>query len=181
MVHLCFAAGLRVSELVTLPLADVQLHAEPSVKVMGKGRRERSLPIWKPAAADVRAWVRVRGDVAATELFVSARGEPMSRAGFEYVLEKHARAASIKCPSLKAKHISPHVLRHSCAITLLQATGDLRKVSLWLGHADMRTTQIYVDADPSEKLTTVESIIPPSLRQGRFKAPDKLIALLTRP
>lgn len=179
MLHLCFAAGLRVSELVTLPLAAVSLHAEPSVRVLGKGRRERSLPLWKQAAADLRSWIKVRGEVPATELFVNGRGEPLTRAGFAYVLHKHARVAAASCSSLTSKRISPHVIRHSCAMTVMQATRDLRKVSLWLGHAGMNTTQVYVRADPTEKLEAIEAIIPPALRRGRFRAPDKLIASLT--
>lgn len=76
MIHLCFAAGLRVSELVSLPLTAVTLHASPSVRVVGKGRKERELPLWKQTSADLRAWVSVRGDIRATELFVNYRGEP---------------------------------------------------------------------------------------------------------
>jgi integrase/recombinase XerD len=178
MMHLCFAAGLRVSELVTLPLAAVTLHAEPMVRIVGKGRRERCLPLWKQVAQDLRAWVKRRGVVSASELFVNARGGPMTRAGFEYVLSKHVQTAASKCPSLGAKSVTPHVLRHTCAMTILQATGDVRKVSLWLGHADMKTTQVYLHADPTEKLEAIDSVIPPSLRRGRFRVPDKLIALL---
>jgi len=178
MIHLCFAAGLRVSELVGLPLTAATLHAEAAVRVIGKGRRERTLPLWKQAADDVRAWVRVRGDVPATTLFVNAQGRPMTRAGFEYVLRKHVSVATAGCSSLAGRAVTPHVLRHTCAMTILQATGDIRKVSLWLGHADLKTTQVYLRADPTEKLAAVESIIPPTLRRGRYKAPDKLIASL---
>jgi site-specific recombinase XerD len=178
MIHLCFAAGLRVSELVQLPLSSVTLHTEPAVRVLGKGRKERTLPIWKPAADDVRAWVKVRGNVPATTIFVNARGGPMTRAGFEYVLRKHVTAAATKQPSLAAKKVAPHILRHTCAMTILQATGDIRKVALWLGHADMKTTQVYLRADPTEKLDAVESVLPPTLRRGRYRAPDKLIASL---
>ena len=76
------------------------------------------------------------------ELFVNAEGAPMTRAGFEYVLEKHAQAAAETCPSLRDRSISPHQLRHSCAVIMLQATHDIRKVALWLGHADIRTTEV---------------------------------------
>lgn len=179
MLHLCFAAGLRVTELVTLPLSAVTLHAEPTVRVMGKGRRERCLPLWKQAAQDVRAWVKRRGGVVASTLFVNARGGPMTRSGFEYILDKHVRAAISQCPSLGEKSITPHVLRHTCAMTVLQATGDVRKVSLWLGHANIKTTEAYLRADPSQKLETIDSVVPPSLRRGRFRVPDKLIALLS--
>lgn len=180
MLHLCFAAALRVSELTGLRLDDLALHPQASVLVRGKGRRERCLPLWKQTAAALRAWLAVRGAAAVPEIFVNARREPMTRSGFEYVLEKYVYAASKRCPSLAAKRISPHVLRHSCALAILQATKDLRKVSLWLGHANMQTTEIYTRADPSIKLEALDAVTAPSLRSGRFLASDKLIASLTR-
>ena len=175
MLHLCFAGGLRVSELIGLQLADLKLQPSASVLVHGKGRKERCLPLWKETASALRAWLAVRGDIAGTDLFPNARGEPMTRAGFEYILCKHAKSAIKACPSLAEKRISPHVIRHTCALTILQATKDLRKVSLWLGHAHMQTTEMYTRVDPSVKLETLEAIIAPKLRCGRFKATDKLI------
>jgi site-specific recombinase XerD len=179
MLHLCFAAGLRVSELVGLQLRDVLLQPQASILVHGKGRRERCLPLWKVTTAALRAWLAVRGTVPAPEVFVSARGQSLTRSGFEYILAKHVDEAAKSCRSLDAKRVSPHVLRHTCALTVLQATKDLRKVSLWLGHAHMQTTEMYTRADPSVKLEALESMIAPKLRSGRFKATDKLIASLT--
>jgi site-specific recombinase XerD len=179
MLHLTFAAGLRVSELTGLRLEDLTLHPEPSILVHGKGRRERCLPLWKQTTTALRAWLAVRGSVPATEIFVNARRQPMTRAGFEYVLEKHVHTASQRCPSLASKRISPHVLRHSCALTVLEATKDLRKVSLWLGHASMQTTEMYTRADPSIKQEALDAVTAPKLRSGRFRASDKLIASLT--
>lgn len=179
MIHLCLAAGLRVSELVMLPLSAVTLHSEPAVHVLGKGRRERALPLWKGVARDLRAWRDVRGDCGAPECFLNARDGPMTRSGFEYVLRKHVANARASCPSLTGKTVSPHVLRHTCAMTVLRATGDIRKVSLWLGHAGLNSTQIYLRADPAEKLAIAEAMIPPTLRKGRFRASDELIRFLT--
>ena len=178
MLHLCFAAGLRVSELVGAMLANLSLQRTPSLLVRGKGRKERCLPLWKETAADLRAWLAVRGNVRVPELFVNAEGKAMTRAGFQYVLDKHARAAAHTCPPLRGRSISPHQLRHSCAVIMLQATRDVRKVALWLGHADIRTTEVYLRLDASAKLEAVEAVIPPELRRGRFKAPDALIASL---
>ena len=178
MLHLCFAAGLRVSELVGLPLASLTLQPSPGILVRGKGRRERSLPLWKETARDIRAWLAVRGNPSAPELFVNAQGEAMTRAGFEYILAKHGAAAARICPTLAGRPLTPHLLRHSCAVLMLQATHDVRKVALWLGHADIRTTEVYLRMDPSEKLEAVEAVLPPTLRRGRFKAPDALIAAL---
>ena len=179
MLHLCFASGLRVSELVGLQLGDVTLHPQASILVHGKGRRERCLPLWKVTAAAIRAWLAVRGMAPAPELFLNARGQPMTRSGFEYILDKHVQVATTSCPSLSKKRVSPHVLRHTCALTVLQATKDLRKVSLWLGHAHMQTTEMYTRADPSVKLEALEAMIAPQLRSGRFRATDKLIASLS--
>lgn len=178
MLHLMFAGGLRVSELTGLLVTAVTFQPTPAVKVMGKGRKEWSLPLWKQTAADIRAWLAVRGNLSAPELFVNARGEPMTRMGFTYLLDKHVEAATKACPSLSDKRISPHVLRHTCAMMIYQATGDLRKVSLWLGHAQMQTSEIYLSADPMEKINAIEKVMPPSLKPGQFTVPDRLIASL---
>ena len=178
MLHLGFAGGLRVSELVALRLTDITLQPYASILVHGKGRRQRSLPMWKVTVAAIRAWLAVRGTALAPELFLNARGQPMTRSGFEYVLGKHVQVCHQDLPVTFEKRVSPHVLRHTCALTVLQATKDLRKVSLWLGHAHMQTTEMYTRADPSVKLEALEATIAPELRSGRFKATDKLIALL---
>lgn len=180
MLHLCYGGGLRVSELIGLRLDDLKFQPQPSVLIHGKGRRERCLPLWKTTTVALRAWLAARGSRPVPELFVSVRGDALTRAGFEYILRKHIRTASQHCQSLATKHVHPHVLRHTCALTVLQATKDLRKVSLWLGHAHMQTTEIYTRVDPSVKLEALESVVPPKLRSGRFKATDKVIALLKK-
>lgn len=178
MLHLCFAAGLRVSELLTLPLTALTFHPTPMVQVQGKGRRERALPLWKQTADDLQEWLAVRGDNTIPHVFLSTHGRAMTRMGFTHVLHKYVRLAAQGCPSLNEKHVTPHVLRHTCALIILQATGDLRKVSLWLGHADMQTTEVYLRADPTEKIEALEAVMPPALRRGAFTVPDKLIASL---
>jgi integrase/recombinase XerD len=178
MLHLAFSGGLRVSELIGLQMNDLKLQPDATVLVHGKGRKQRCLPLWKETASALRAWLAVRGANPASELFLNAHGVPMTRSGFEYILRKHVRSAVERCPSLLSKRVSPHVLRHTCALTILQATKDLRKVSLWLGHSNMQTTEMYTRADPTVKLEALESVVPPKLRSGRFKATDKLIASL---
>jgi integrase/recombinase XerD len=178
MLYVGFAAGLRVSELVGLRIHELTFHPTASILVRGKGRRERALPLWTETVSALRAWLAVRGAAQATELFLNNKGEPLSRWGFQYILRKHVEAAAQHCPSLRNKRISPHVLRHSCAVTILQATQDIRKVSLWLGHASVQTTEIYTRVDPSEKIEAINKITPPSLRKGRFRPPDRLMAAL---
>jgi integrase/recombinase XerD len=177
MLHLAVCAGLRVSELTGLRLDDLAPQSA-SIRVRGKGRRERALPLWKTTAAALRGWLAIRGPVSSPELFVNARGEPFSRWGVAYVLRRHTETAARKCSTLNGKQVSPHVLRHTCAMVVLQATQDIRKVSLWLGHSNLITTEVYVRADPTEKLEAIEAVVPPSLRKGRFRPPDKLLALL---
>jgi site-specific recombinase XerD len=177
MLHLAVCAGLRVSELTGLRMDEVAPQSA-SIRVRGKGRRERALPLWKTTAAALRAWLAVRGSIATPEVFVNARGEPLSRWGVAYVLGRHTQTATRTCSTLCGKQVSPHVLRHTCAMVVLQATQDIRKVSLWLGHSNLTTTEVYVRADPTEKLEAIEAVVPPSLRKGKFRPPDKLLALL---
>jgi len=177
MLHLAVCAGLRVSELVGLRMEDVALPSM-SIRVRGKGRRERVLPLWKTAAAALRAWLAIREKTSVPEVFINARGEPMSRWGVAYILKEHVKAAQQRCSELCKKRVSPHVLRHTCAMIVLQATQDIRKVSLWLGHSQLATTEIYTRSDPGEKLEAIEAIVPPRLRKGSFRPPDKLMAML---
>lgn len=178
MIHLCFAGGLRVSELVGATMTNLVLGQAPSLLVHGKGRKHRNFPLWKETASDLRAWLAVRGSAFAPEIFVNAEGRAMTRSGFEYVLDKHVAKAAQRCTSMAGRSISPHQLRHSCAVIMLEATRDIRKVALWLGHADIRTTETYLRVDAAQKLEAIEAIIPPELRRGKFKAPDALIAML---
>ena len=178
MLHLAYAAGLRVSKLVSLQLDDLDGRPPTSVHIMGKGRRARVLPLWKETAAALKAWLAVRPDHGERNLFLNATGQAMTRFGFEYILGKHVATAGATQPSIARKRVTPHVLRHTCAMHTLQATGDVRKVSLWLGHASLQSTEIYLRADPTEKLEALAKMSAPVLKPGRFNAPDKLLAML---
>ncbi len=175
--------GLRVSELAGVRMDQVSFRDRYlDLRILGKGRKERVLTLWKAVANAVRAWLSVRGDVRVPELFVNARGEALTRSGIAYILQRHVRNAIEVCPSMQHKRISPHTLRHSCAMSTLQATRDIRKVALWLGHSSTHTTEtVYTRADPTGKLETLEAVVPPSLRKGKFSPPDKLLALLRHP
>lgn len=179
MLYLGVTGGLRVSELIGLRLDDVRFDGRyVEIRVRGKGRKERALLLWKEVGDAIRAWLAIRGTAACPELFLTARAHPMTRSGFAYVLRKHVRAAEAAQPSLTGKRISPHTLRHTCALTTLRATGDLRKVSLWLGHAQQSTTEIYLQVDPTDKIEALESTVPIRLRPGRFRPTDRLLASL---
>jgi integrase/recombinase XerD len=177
MLYLAFTGGLRVSELVGLRIGDATFRAGyVDIRVMGKGRKQRILTLWKTVAASLRAWLSIRGDVSVPELFVNAHAQPLTRSGFKHILKKYVPAATHKCPSLKTKRVSPHVCRHTCALTTLQATGDIRKVALWLGHESVQSTEAYLRADPSQKREMLEALLPPTLKRGSFRPTDKFIA-----
>lgn len=178
MLYVAYSAGLRVSELVGLRLENLSFDPRLSIHVLGKGRRERALPLWRETATTLRAWLALRPARQAPEVFLNARGAAMTRSGFEYILDKHAQAAAKRCPSLLTKSVSPHCLRHSCALSILQSTGDIRKVALWLGHASTQTTEMYLRADTTTLLETMNTTTPPTLRKGHFRPPDRLIELL---
>lgn len=176
MLYLALTGGLRVSELVGLRLTDVTIKGRYlDVTVQGKGRKERVLTLWSSVRKALSAYLDVRPKTALNTIFLSLSGQPLTRAGFESIVKKHARAATARCGSLGEKRVSPHVLRHTCALNLLQATGDLRKVALWLGHENIQTTQHYLQADPLQKLDALSSVIPPTLRPGKFRPLDRLI------
>jgi len=168
-----------VSELVGLRLEDITFRDRyVDVSVLGKGRKQRVPPLWKEVANSLRAWLAVRGEARVPEVFLNARGRSLSRSGVAHVLKKHKPAAAESCPSLDKKPLSPHVLRHCCGMNILQSTGDIRQVALWLGHERTDTSEIYVQGDASEKLKVLGAVVPPTLRPGNFRPPDKLIAAL---
>ena len=180
MLHLAFAAGLRVSELVGLQLDQLDRPTLSSIHVLGKGRRERVLPLWKETTTALKIWLARRPPSGDPALFLNAVGRAMTRSGFEYILAKHAATAARTQPSIGNKRVTPHVLRHTCAMHTLQATRDVRKVSLWLGHASLQSTEIYLRADPTGKLEALAATSAPMFKPGRFHAPDRLLSMLKR-
>nr|ART40669.1 L439 [uncultured bacterium] len=180
MLHLAYACGLRVSELVSVQLNDFPDRSLSTVHIMGKGRRQRVLPLWKETQAALRAWLAIRPKAEAPEIFLNANGQRMTRDGFAFRLDEHVKTAAAKQPSILGKRVTPHVLRHSCAMHTLAATGDIRKVALWLGHASIQSTESYLRADPDEKLQILAAHGAPAIKPGRFKPPsDALITMLT--
>ena len=179
MLCLAYNAGLRVSELVGLALEDLRRPALDEVHIIGKGRRERIMPLWRETRIALRNWLAIRPSGSDRHLFLNAMGSGITRRGFAKRLSVHAQTAARGVPSLVGKSVYPHLLRHACALHTLEATGDIRKVSLWLGHSSLQTTEMYLRADPSDKLDTLARWRPPSLRKGMFKGvQDELLAML---
>jgi site-specific recombinase XerD len=135
--------GLRVAELIALRCADVQLATGPHIRCHGKSRKERCTPLTAPTVATLRAWLAERHGNPTDPLFPSRRGGPLSPDAVQSLVTNYANAATQHCPSLGPKHITPHVLRHTCAMALRQAGVDISTIALWLGHESIATSQIY--------------------------------------
>ena len=170
--------GLRISELLGLRCEDVVLGAVSSVRCRGKGRKERATPLRKDVGVALRSWLRERAGGPADSLFPSARGGPLSRDGAERLLTKHVATARKQCPSLRKKHISMHVLRHSMAMELLQQGVDCAVIALWLGHESVETTQVYLHADMAMKEEALAKTASNEARNGRYRPNDRLLAFL---
>jgi integrase/recombinase XerD len=170
--------GLRVSELLGLTLADVQLGAGAHVRATGKGRKQRVSPLTRQTVAVLRVWTRENAGQPAEPLFASRHGGPLTRDAIERRLAKHVIGAQRTCSTLRAKRVSMHVLRHTCAMNLLTAGVDTATIALWLGHEQERTTQVYLHADLELKQRTLDRITPPDGHPGRYRARDTMLAFL---
>jgi integrase/recombinase XerD len=170
--------GLRASELVGLRCEDVVLGTGAHVRCLGKGRKERCTPLRKDAAAALRQWLSERNGQTSQVVFPNAQGSTLSRDGLEYLVAKHLATARVTCPSLKNKHVSPHVLRHSAAMELLQHGVDRSIIALWLGHESIETTQVYLHANLALKEQALAKTSPLKGRPGRYRPGDKLLAFL---
>jgi integrase/recombinase XerD len=172
--------GLRVSELVALRCEDVILGSGAHVRCLGKGRKERCTPLRKDSVDALRTWFRECNPGASDPLFPSTRGGPLGVDGVGHLLAKHLATARRHCPSLEKKCVSPHVLRHSAAMELLQAGVDQAVIALWLGHESVETTQMYLHASLALKEQALAKTTPSNVRPGRYKPDDELLAFLKR-
>lgn len=178
LMLLASQAGLRVSELIALDCADLRLGAGAHVRCQGKGRKERAVPLARAVQALLRPWLAERAGLPDAPLFCTRAGRRLSRDAIEQRVRLHATAAARDCPSLRAKRVHPHTLRHSCAMALLLAGVDSAVIALWLGHADMRSTHAYLHADLTIKERALARTTPPGAKAGRYRPPDTLIAFL---
>jgi len=178
LIVLALQAGLRVSELTGLDCSDIIAGTGGHVRCEGKGRKQRAVPLTRQAQAVLREWITERTGAPDQPLFPTRTGRRLSRDAVERRLRVHAAAAEETCPSLKTKSLHPHVLRHSCAMALLSAGVDATVIALWLGHADIRSTQAYLHADLSIKERALALTTPASVRPGRYKPPDAVLAFL---
>ena len=178
LILLAVQTGLRLSELTSLQRDDLSLGSGSHVRVIGKGRKERCTPLSKNTRSVMTAWLHEPVRVPGQPVFPNARGGRLSSHGVHYLLSKHVAAASNDCASLKRKRVSPHVLRHTTAMDLLQAGVEQALIALWLGHESIETTQIYLDANLALKEQVLAKTTPPDGTPGRYRPDDKLLAFL---
>src|SRR3990172_11376230 len=171
-------AGLRVSELIGLRNQDVVLGTGANVRCEGKGRKQRCTPLRKDAVVLVDAWQREQRGLPEDPLFPSLRGGPLSRDAVERLVAKHTASAQPCCPSLRRKKVTPHVLRHTAAMELLQHGVDRTVIALWLGHESVETTQMYLHADLRLKEQALSRTTPLGIKPGRYQPGDGLLAFL---
>ena len=178
LMLLAIQTGLRVSELTSLNCNDVTLGTGANVRCEGKGRKQRAVPLTAAVAALLQAWLRERAGRPSDPLFPTRTGRRLSRDAVALRVATHAAAAAEGCPSLIGRRIHPHVMRHSCAMQLLQAGVDTSVIALWLGHAGVRSTDPYLHADISIKEKALALTTPATSRPGRYRPPDKVLAFL---
>ena len=178
LLTVMYNTGARVSEIVKAKVSDVTFTPTKTLRLHGKGRKERVLPLWPQTVKRLRKWVERERQFDGEALFPNRHGQTMTRSGVEKRLRIAVRTASEYRPSLRAKHVSPHTLRHTTAMHLLQAGVDITGIAMWLGHENIETTHSYVTADLAMKEKALEMLQPPSGGDFRFKPGDELLAFL---
>ncbi len=179
LLLLALETGLRVSELTALTCDAVHLGTGAHVRCHGKGRKERITPIRRQTRPLLQAWLTERAGAPNDPLFPGPTGAPLSRDAVRRLVDRHAAAAARECPSLRSKVVSPHTLRHSCAMNLLRHGVDTATIALWLGHEDVRTTySVYLHADLSLKEKALARTAPPNTPAGRYQPPEPILEFL---
>jgi len=173
-----YNTGARVSEVTRLCIADVLLDRQFALLLHGKGRKERVLPLWKSTATALRRWLARIERSPSAPLFPSRAGTALSRSGVAYRLRLAVASAQVRCPSLSTRRISPHTVRHTTAMHLLQAGVDLSVIALWLGHESPLTTHRYLEADLDTKAAALAKVADPAPTQTTYRATDRLLAFL---
>ena len=173
-----YNTGARVSEIIAARRIDLEAEQGQALRLHGKGRKERVVPLWKRTAKALHDWLPQIGVEPQHPLFPNHHRQAMTRSGVESRLRRAVQVAAAQCPSLREKHVSPHVLRHSTAMHLLQAGVDLTVIALWLGHESVATTHQYLEADLTMKERALAALQPPSVPQGRFRPANRLLTFL---
>lgn len=179
LLTLMYNTGARVSEVIGVKVSDVVLDAAACVHLHGKGRKERSVPLWRSTVKAIRAWLRLNADLGPKSALLPNRGgEAMTRSNVTQRLALAVKAATSTMPGLAKRSISPHTLRHTTAMHLLQSGVDISVIALWLGHESPTTTHQYVEADLAMKEKALARLQDPETPVRRFRATDSLLEFL---
>jgi integrase/recombinase XerD len=178
LLTLLYNTGIRVSEAIGITRGDAQLDRRHSVQVFGKGRKERQIPLWKTTVVQLANWLKEIDSDPKTPLFPNRFGKPLSRSGVEDRLEQAVLAAVKCCPSLRDRDVSPHTLRHTTAMHLLQAGVDITLIALWLGHENPKTTHHYIEADLEMKQRVLENLKGLPADKSRYRPKAELLQFL---
>ncbi len=173
-----YNSGARVSEITMLKRDQAYFGDSTFLQLCGKGRKERTIPLWAETVQVLRAWFQELGEHTPNIAFPSVRGKSLSRDGVDYLLKRAVQRAVVDCPSLTTKKISPHIIRHTTAMHLLQAGVDIATIALWLGHESIETTHVYLQADLAMKEEALGKLDPIEGGWQRFQADDPLLAFL---
>lgn len=185
LLLLLYNTGARVSEIVELKVADLRLDGAAQVKLLGKGNKYRSCPLWPETLEALHDYLQQRTpkDPAAQQIFLNANGSHVTRFGVRHIVGKYATAAKSRCSSIAAKTVNPHTLRHTTAMHLLRAGNDVNMVSYWLGHADINTTHTYLEIDMEMKRRMLQKAEAPAVKKTLpWQKPDILqwLSVLTK-
>lgn len=178
LLAVAYNTGARVSELCALQVRDVLLDRQTAVLLHGKGRKQRVIPLWENTAAQLRGWLGRTDPSPEAPVFPNRAGTPMTRSGIRDRLNRAVSTARQACPSLVRQHVSPHTIRHSTAVHLLQSGADLAVIALWLGHSSPAVTHQYLEADLATKEATLSRLRDQSPGPARFRPPDRLLSFL---
>jgi site-specific recombinase XerD len=178
LLVLLYNTGARVSELAGLQIQDVSLESRMSVRIHGKGRKNRSVPLWRQTAKLLRIWLRQLNGTPESPLLPNARGNPMTRSGIAHRLQVAVKRAAATHPSLRSMRISPHLIRHTTAMHLLQSGVDLSVIAMWLGHETTQTTHQYLDADLEMKKRALACLEPPRAHKSRRSRDAAIVQFL---
>lgn len=178
MLATLYNTGARVSELIGMTVGDVVLDRSSSICIHGKGRKERTVPLWRTTANQIRVWLRHNQRALDRPLFPTRTGGPMTRTGVTDRLKLAVAAATAHCPQLKKRRISPHIVRHGTAMHMLQSGVDITVIALWLGHNSPATTHMYVEANVAMKERALNTLRAPTVKASRFRATDRVLAFL---
>jgi site-specific recombinase XerD len=179
LLMLLYNTGARVSEITGVRVGQVILHDAPCIHLHGKGRKQRSVPLWAETTKAIRAWLRLnRQPGPDSPLLPTRAGRAMTRANVAQRVRLAVRAAATTQPHLAGRSISPHTIRHTTAMHLLQSGVDITVIALWLGHESPTTTHMYVEANLAMKAQALARLAPPNVREVRYRPPDTLLRFL---